>query len=102
AVARSLLKGTNVALGLGQEARVQATLDAIQGEGFGCFTIFDYPRLLDFSQFKPRGHYMDTVRLQRYFKATLWLGRIDLRIAGGDRNCDGNRLPSSTRQLGTA
>jgi len=32
----------------------------------------------------------------------MWLGRIDLRIAGGDRDCDGNRLPSSPRQLGTA
>jgi hypothetical protein len=39
-------------------------------------------RLIDFSQFKPRGHYVgendDT--LERYFRATIWLGLADLRL----------------------
>ena len=101
-VARSLLRGTNVASALGQDARVLQTLDAITNEMFGCFTVFDYPRWDDFSQFKPRGHYEQSDRLRRYFKTVMWLGRMDLRIADGDRDCDGNRLPSSLRQLGTA
>ncbi len=101
-VARSLLKGSKIASSLGQAARVQQTLDAINSEAFTCFTFFDYPRNTDFSQFKPRGHYEQSERLRRYFRTTMWLGRIDFRIAGGDQDCDGNPLPPSTRQLGTA
>lgn len=101
-VARSLLKGNKVASSLGQAARVQQTLDAINSESFTCFTFFDYPRPTDFSQFKPRGHYEQSERLRRYFRATMWLGRVDLRIAGDDQDCDGNILPPSSRQLGTA
>lgn len=37
-------------------------------------------RELDFSQFKPRGHYEDSEELQRYFRATMWLGRTDFRL----------------------
>jgi len=101
-VARTLLKGTTVASALAQGERVQQTLTAISNQTFHCFTVFDYPRWVDFSQFKPRGHYEQSERLRRYFRATMWLGRIDLRTAGVDRDCDGNLLPSSPRQLGTA
>jgi hypothetical protein len=31
----------------------------------------------DFSQFTPRGHYADDELLQQYFRAVIWLGRID-------------------------
>jgi hypothetical protein len=34
----------------------------------------------DFSQFKPRGHYTDSADLGTYFKAMMWLGRIDFRM----------------------
>jgi len=50
---------------------------------------------VDFSQFVPRGHYTKTPALQRYFQTMMWLGRVDLRVAG-DTNW------ASTRQLGTA
>jgi hypothetical protein len=32
----------------------------------------------DFSQFRPRGHY--TEGLQHYFRAMMWLGRVDFRL----------------------
>lgn len=35
-------------------------------------------RAIDFSQFKPRGHYVDSPVLSRYFKAISWVGRLDL------------------------
>lgn len=40
------------------------------------------PRKLDFSQFKPRGHYTDSKfpQLARYFKAMIWLGRIEIYL----------------------
>jgi hypothetical protein len=42
--------------------------------------IFGVPRDIDFSQFTPRGHYTDTPTLSQYFRAMMWLGRIDLRL----------------------
>jgi hypothetical protein len=41
----------------------------------GLFGVED--RIIDFSQFKPRGHYTDDPRLESYFRAMIWLGRID-------------------------
>jgi hypothetical protein len=34
----------------------------------------------DFTQYKPRGHYTEAPDLERYFKSTMYLGRIGLRI----------------------
>ncbi len=34
-------------------------------------------REIDFSQFKPRGHYAGNPLLEPYFRAMMWLGRID-------------------------
>ncbi len=42
--------------------------------------LFGVPRTIDFSQFKPRGHYADSKALERYFRAMMWLGRIDFRL----------------------
>lgn len=40
------------------------------------------PRKIDFSQFKPRGHYTDIQHpiLAKYFRAMMWLGRIELYL----------------------
>ena len=37
-------------------------------------------RMMDFSQFTPRGHYSESERLSNYFRAMMWLGRIDFRM----------------------
>ncbi len=39
-------------------------------------------RYVDYSQFKTRGHYTDTnfPQLEKYFKAMIWLGRIELYL----------------------
>lgn len=42
--------------------------------------IFGARRQIDFSQCEPRGHYTDHPDLQRYFRAMMWLGRIDFRL----------------------
>lgn len=34
--------------------------------------------IVDWSQFKPRGHYVKSPRLQAYFQAMMWLGRADV------------------------
>ncbi|RLN93150.1 hypothetical protein BBJ28_00013355 [Nothophytophthora sp. Chile5] len=45
--------------------------------------LFSAQRVVDFSQFKPRGHYAKSEELKRYFRAMMWLGTVDFRIAGG-------------------
>ena len=40
-------------------------------------TLYGSRRAVDWSQFKPRGHYTKTPLLQRYFRTLMWLGRAD-------------------------
>ena len=42
--------------------------------------LFGAKRIVDFSQFKPRGHYTDHPDLEKYFRAMIWLGRVDFRL----------------------
>lgn len=106
AVARSLLAGTNnppVPSLLGQDARVAETLADITAEQLKQVDDFmGFCRVVDFSQFKVRGHYTHSERLGRYFKCVMWLGRIDVPVAGGpfNRGCE-DRF-ASPRELGTA
>src|SRR5262249_17667891 len=94
-VARSLLAGKAVPSVLGQDQAVAQTLQACQSLQLQRFELFGKGRLVDFSQFRPRGHYEKSEQLQRYFKAMMWCGRIDLRVAG-------NPDESSPRQLAAA
>jgi hypothetical protein len=53
---------------------------AMASEGAETVTLFGVSRQLDYSQFEPRGHYTDTIELERYFRSMIWLGRIDARL----------------------
>jgi hypothetical protein len=53
-------------------------------------SLFGVERAIDFSQFKPRGHYTDDERLGHYFKALMWLGRIDFRLL--ETQSDGSQV----------
>lgn len=51
------------------------------------------PRKLDFSQFKPRGHYnkeiytaQGIITLEKYFRTMMWLGRIDFLLTAPPEN----------------
>ncbi len=63
-------------------ARVRTILKLIAAQTmqtpFDPTSIFGGQRPIDYSQFKPRGHYEETPVLQRYFRAMMWLGRSDL------------------------
>jgi hypothetical protein len=95
AVARSLLTGIPVPSVLGQDAKVSAVLGACDNLQMLEIPLFGRDRLMDFSQFKPRGHYEKRPVLQRYFRAMMWCGRVDFRIAG-------NPDESSPRELAGA
>jgi len=52
---------------------------ATAADGMRSVTLFGVERLEDFSQFTPRGHYSEAP-LSDYFRAMMWLGRVDLRL----------------------
>jgi hypothetical protein len=81
-VALSLLSGSFEAPVAGGDSKTAEAFyqAANQASGAKKVTIFDVARLVDFSQFKPRGHYANEILLSRYFRAMMWLGRIDFRI----------------------
>jgi hypothetical protein len=53
---------------------------AKQASGSEVMTIFGTQREIDFSQFTLRGHYAGDPALEPYFRAMMWLGRVDLRL----------------------
>ena len=96
-VAISLLcgEGSNWPTKLKQDERVQKTLKACYELKMEKFNLFGRERPVDFSQFKVRGHYEKNDTLKRYFRAMMWLGRTDLRVAGYGAN-------TSPREMGSA
>jgi hypothetical protein len=98
AVGLSLLRGQAVKCQLGGKGdeRVAETLAAVEKMQMQAFKLFGRDRETDFSQFKPRGHYENSELLKRYFKAMMWCGRIDLRVASNQPEV------ASARELGAA
>jgi len=52
-----------------------ALVDAQKSDGM---KLYGTDTLIDFSQFKPRGHYTQSAQLKAYFQAMMWLSRADL------------------------
>lgn len=83
-VARRLLAGKgSVASKQGNEAQVSRLLALIaklelQTPDTDATPLRGGRRYVDYSQFRPRGHYTESEELQRYFRALMWLGRADL------------------------
>jgi len=82
AVALSLLEGSPVAPVAGASADdIRALFDrATAASGIAQVKLFGSERDEDFSQFTPRGHYAGVPMLEQYFRAMMWLGRVDLRL----------------------
>ncbi len=58
---------------------VEAELSLIEAhEGFETSPIFKYEE--DYSQYMPRGHYTRSEKLQNYFKAFMWQGRMSMLL----------------------
>ncbi len=47
--------------------------------------LFGRARVVDFSQYRPRGHYVNSRALARYFRAAMWLSRLELNLVS--RSC---------------
>jgi hypothetical protein len=61
-------------------SNISSYLKCIQSEAMANAPLFGGNPLIDFSQFKPRGHYENSSVLKNYFKAMMWLSRADLSI----------------------
>jgi hypothetical protein len=68
---------------LDQDAEAMHLLKLVQslkmqtGDGDDVTEIYGGRRPIDYSQFRPRGHYAKRASLARYFRAMMWLGRAD-------------------------
>jgi len=82
AVGRSLANGFNNYGALGQTARVNTTLNAINNLQPVTINLFGEPRIVDFSQLQVRGQYTSSEALSRYFRAMMWCALADFRYAG--------------------
>jgi hypothetical protein len=83
-VGRKLLNGNASPYYSANQSRVTRYYNkAMTGEGISLDTMFANACVRnDWSQFKPRGHYVSTFfpHLQGYFRAMMWLGRIELYL----------------------
>jgi hypothetical protein len=69
---------------------INDVLNAVYAEDVASMSLFTdstRQRMIDFSQFKPRGHYTQSsdwwyykVTLSKYFRTMMWLGRIDFYL----------------------
>ena len=62
-----VLEVLNLVASLGLQSPVGESMTSIYGG----------ERDVDYSQFKPRGHYTKSIKLRRYFRCMMWLGRAD-------------------------
>jgi len=86
AVAKGLFDGATAApVKGGAVAQINSLFSkARAGTGLETTVLLGMNRDVDFSQFKPRGHYAGDPDLERYFQAMMWLGRMDLPFIGMD------------------
>src|SRR5262249_4487635 len=82
-VARSLLADQPMPSALGDAAvdREAAALvaQAKAASEMTAVTMFGRGRMIDFTQFTPRGHYADA-EMQPYFRAAMWLSRLEFNL----------------------
>jgi hypothetical protein len=72
----------------GNDAKVKAILTKVAAFQLGTSELYGGRRSIDYSQFKPRGHYTESPELIRYFQTMIWLGRADTGfvLAPPDKN----------------
>jgi hypothetical protein len=92
-IALSLADSSTYAPLLTDSARIDTILNAVYSERVVALPLFTEPersRKLDFSQFKPRGHYTQALdwyqprTLSNYFRTMMWLGRMDFWLTAPD------------------
>lgn len=86
----------------GNDAFVEQILQLVAAEQPAEIALFeDTPRTYDFSQMKPRGHYVNEQipELADYFRAMMWLGRTEFRLSDSVEITDPSREILDARLL---
>lgn len=65
----------------GELALIDKAVKAAKAEQPDALKLFGDQKTVDFSMFKPRGHYELYPEMQQYFRAMSWLGRTEVEIA---------------------
>jgi len=85
-IAKSLLLGVQQPPQITSQQKIDEMWQAIQSENLKSLPLFsERNRTLDFSQFTVRGHYNND-NLRDYFKAMMWLGRMDFLLTPPPEN----------------
>ena len=94
-VARSLAEDKEFSPRYDTPEKFNEVMEAVEAEDLAEMTLFTESKLrkLDFSQFTPRGHYNKdiythdgVITLENYFRAMMWLGRIDFLLTAPPEN----------------
>ncbi len=90
---------------LGQDASIDAVITKIDTlrlespNGGESTRIYGGDRYVDYSQFRPRGHYTESLALASYFRCLMWLGRADCGWVVCPENQTQQSLTQSRREL---
>jgi len=90
-VARKLLGHNVPPLYSENTSEINDLLALIEQERLVSYPLFAQAnREIDFSQFKPRGHYTHGEDLKKYFRAMMWLGRTEMYLSAPQAVSAGN------------
>jgi hypothetical protein len=103
-VARSLLEGAPVRSRFGNDAEIARLISRAEAAGaMDQIELFGRRRMVDWSQYKPRGHYARSaeasptnVDLKPYFRAAMWLSRVEFNLV--TRSCQSSSDSGDTAQ----
>jgi hypothetical protein len=77
------LGGDEVSTLYGQDAQADALVkQATDAKELAKVTLFGRERMIDFSAFTPRGHYVGD--LERFFRTAMWLSRLEFNLVSRD------------------
>ncbi len=84
AVARALVRG-DAATSMFGDASVEAEASAlvkraVDAQEMSKIALFGRERMIDFTAYTPRSHYAATEARKRYFRAGMWLSRLELNL----------------------
>jgi hypothetical protein len=84
-VARRLIADTEAPHSAFADASVEREADELVGKALAAnelatVTLFGRSRLIDFTQYAPRGHYANQESMQRYFRAAMWASRLEFNL----------------------
>lgn len=91
-VARALASGAPASTP--EATRLAARATAATG-GLAQESLFGRPRVVDWSQYQPRGHYAKDEALQRFFRTSMWLSRLEFNLVSrGSRSSQPGIVPN--------